>query len=142
MEKMKSHFHAKTFYIFFTDFVFYEGTGPVVLPCFVTPNAELRTLFWTRKLNLNTFPLPSHTIGGSITSPDLEFAEVKWFDDGQYTCHTYYTGEGWKNYTVEVTVIRSKNWFYYKYLCFWSITFQNIIIHFSLLSSVWKFQII
>ncbi|CAC5385079.1 unnamed protein product [Mytilus coruscus] len=58
-----------------------------LLICVVYHMDTTSTLFWTRSVDNTSVVLSEYAEGGARMSPNLFFANIKWSDEGTYTCH-------------------------------------------------------
>ena len=59
----------------------------ITLNCTVDASPEISFLYWTRTIKGVEFNISVNAAGGTISSPNLQFDNVKWTDTGAYTCH-------------------------------------------------------
>lgn len=59
----------------------------VLLICVIHHMNTTSTLFWTRSVDNTSVMVSEYAEGGDRLSPNLFFANIKWTDEGIYTCH-------------------------------------------------------
>ncbi|XP_063417615.1 uncharacterized protein LOC134700180 [Mytilus trossulus] len=62
----------------------------VTISCDVKYTAGITKLFWTRSVNGTSMIVSEYATGGNVTSPSLNFEQIKWTDEGLYKCHVAY----------------------------------------------------